>query len=424
MTARGGRAKLVPVENAHLLEIDDLRRWALSARHHLALALLGPAPSRPLPRGWRGWLMICETIVGAALVAPAVLQLIFGSWAMGPGGTIAVAVLGLVLLALRFPLWAWRTSLVLALAAGFSDESPKATIFEFAFLIAIYGLASNTQSRTTARWMAALTVLVGAAGFPLGYGQRTWAVTAVAIVAVVMIDAMRDWQQTREALELETANVEREHAQRAVLEERARIGRELHDIVAHHMSMIAVQTETAPYRLGELPEPVRAEFAAINGAARAGLAEMRRLLSILRNDEQAPREPQPDLSGVAELVETARTAGLTVEFSGVPEGDFSPGVALCAHRIIQEALTNAGRHAAGSAVAVRVSTSEGVLRIEVTNGPARGGRPAAGEEAPGGGHGLTSMRERAHLLNGSLTALPLAGGGFSVTAVLPLEAAR
>ena len=231
-------------------------------------------------------------------------------------------------------------------------------------------------------------------------------------------------RQTREALELETANVERESSQRAVLEERARIGRELHDIVAHHMSMIAVQTETAPYRLGELPEPVRAEFSAINGAARAGLSEMRRLLSVLRNDEQAPREPQPDLSGVAELVETARTAGLKVEFSGVPEGEISPSVALCAYRIVQEALTNAGRHAAGSGVAVRVSLGDGALRIEVTNGPARGGTPAAGEEAPGAGHGLTSMRERAHLLSGSLTALPLAGGGFSVTAVLPLEAAR
>jgi signal transduction histidine kinase len=412
------------METADLLDTDILRRWILSARHHLGLALLGPAPSRPLPRGWRGWLIIAETVVGAALIIPAVLLLIFGSWDDGHGGAMAVAILGLLLLALRFPLWAWRASLVLAVATGFVEASTKAAVFQFVVLIAIYALVSNTMPRTTARWMAALTVLIGAIGLPLGDGRTMWASAAVAIVAVMMIDGMRDWQQTREALEVETANVERESSQRAVLEERARIGRELHDIVAHHMSLIAVQAETAPYRLGELSDPVRAEFTAINGSARAGLSEMRRLLSVLRNDEQAPREPQPDLGRVPELVEAARTAGLKVEFSGIPEGEVPPSVGLCAYRILQEALTNAGRHAAGSDVSVRVTGVDGALRLEVTNGPARAGTPAAGEDAPGAGHGLTSMRERANLLGGSLTALPLAGGGFSVSAVLPLEAAR
>jgi signal transduction histidine kinase len=314
--------------------------------------------------------------------------------------------------------------LVLALASAFVDESPRNGVFQFVLLMAVYSLASNVVPRTTARWMGALTVLIGAVGFPLGYGQARWAVTVVAVGAGLTIDAMRDRQQTREALELETANVERESSQRAVLEERARIGRELHDIVAHHMSLIAVQAETAPYRLGELPEPVRAEFTAINSSARAGLSEMRRLLSVLRNDEGAPREPQPDLGRVPELVEAARTAGLKVDFAGVPDAAVPPSVGLCAYRILQEALTNAGRHAAGSDVSVRISHAEGALRLEVTNGPARAGTPAAGEQEPGAGHGLTSMRERANLLDGSLTALPLAGGGFSVSAVLPLEAAR
>lgn len=369
--------------------------------------------------------MIASTIGGLALIVPALAHVAFDSWPLDWGQEKFVAgFVGMLLLAVRYPLWMWRASLVAAILTRALVENPKAAAFEFLLAIGIYWLASGAMPRTTARWMAALTVLLGAADFPIGYGQRFWAVAIIGIVAAVMIDAMRDRQQTRDALEVETANVERESSQRAVLEERARIGRELHDIVAHHMSMIAVQTETAPYRLGELPEPVRAEFAAINGAARAGLSEMRRLLSVLRNDEQAPREPQPDLGGVVELVETARAAGLKVEFSGVPEGEISPSVALCAYRIVQEALTNAGRHAAGSDVAVRVSMGDGALRIEVTNGPGRGGTPAAGEEASGAGHGLTSMRERAHLLQGSLTALPLSGGGFSVTAVLPLEAAR
>jgi signal transduction histidine kinase len=370
--------------------------------------------------------MIAATLTGAALLIPAVLQLIFGSWSIeGEGGAIFIAALfGLAFLAVRLPLWAWRISLVLAIFTRALTEVPKTAAFQFILLLAVFWIASSAVARTTARWMALLTVLVGALNLPLGSDGRPWTVCTVAVIAVVLIDALRDWQQTREALEVETANVEREHSQRAVLEERARIGRELHDIVAHHMSMIAVQTETAPYRLGELSEPVRAEFAAINGAARAGLSEMRRLLSVLRNDEHAPREPQPDLSGVGELVETARTAGLKIEFSGVPAGETSPSVALCAYRIIQEALTNAGRHAAGSDVAVRITRGDGALRLEVTNGPARGGSPSAGEDRPGAGHGLTSMRERAHLLSGSLTALPLAGGGFSVSAVLPLEVVR
>jgi len=427
MTAHGGHAKLVVMEYAEMFRAETLRRWALSARDNLGLALLGPARARPLQRGWRGWMMVAATVAGAALLVPAVLQLIFGSWTVSnEGGALFIAALfGVVLLALRFPLWAWRASLVLAILTRLLEyESPKAATLQFVLLLAVLALVSGAASRATARWMALLTVVVGIADLPLGYGKNFWVVSVAAVFAVAMIDGMRDWQATREALELETAHAEREHSQRAVLEERARIGRELHDIVAHHMSMIAVQTETAPYRLGELPEPVRAEFTAINGAARAGLSEMRRLLSVLRNDEQAPREPQPDLGRVDELIEGARTAGLKVEFSGVPSGEVAPSVGLCAYRILQEALTNAGRHAAGSDVAVQITNGDGALRLEVTNGPPRAGSASAGEDGPGAGHGLTGMRERAHLLSGSLTALPLAGGGFSVSAVLPLEAAR
>jgi signal transduction histidine kinase len=427
MTEPSRHAKLVSVETADLLQADTLRRWGLSARENLGTALFGPARPRPLPQGWRAGFMVAETLAGAALLVPAAMELIFGSWtANAEAGTLFLAAfLGLVLLAVRFPMWAWRGSLVVAILTRLQFESPKAGTLQFVVLIAVFGLASGAVPRTTARWMAALTVLVGAAAFPLGYDKALWVGSTVAVVAVVMIDAMRDWQQTREALEVETAHAEREQAQRAVLEERARIGRELHDIVAHHMSLIAVQAETAPYRLGELTEPVQAEFTAINGAARAGLSEMRRLLSVLRNDEQAPREPQPDLGRVDELVEAARTSGLKVQFSGIEtSAQIAPSVGLCAYRILQEALTNAGRHAAGSDVAVRISNGDGALRLEVTNGPARAGTPAAGESGPGPGHGLTGMRERANLLGGSLTAVPLAGGGFSVSAVLPVEAVR
>ena len=129
---------------------------------------------------------------------------------------------------------------------------------------------------------------------PLGAGNAL-GMSGLIIAAAVAMDAIRGWQQTREALEVETEHAEREQARRAVLEERARIGRELHDVVAHHMSLIAVQAETAPYRVGEIPESVSGEFTAISAAARTALAEMRRLLGVLRNDEEAARAPQPQI---------------------------------------------------------------------------------------------------------------------------------
>ena len=136
----------------------------------------------------------------------------------------------------------------------------------------------------------------------------------------------------------------------AVLSERTRIARELHDVVAHHMSMIAVRAETAQYRLGDIGEPVRDEFGQISDAAREGLVEMRRILGVLRSDNQETlTAPQPGLSDLADLVETARAAGatLTLETLEDPDG-VPPAVELTAYRIVQEALSNAGRHAPGA----------------------------------------------------------------------------
>jgi signal transduction histidine kinase len=209
----------------------------------------------------------------------------------------------------------------------------------------------------------------------------------------------------------------------------------MHDVVAHHMSMIAVQAETAPYRVPGLPDAARAEFTALGDSARAALTDMRRLLGALRSPETLrtnpgpERVPQPELSDVPELVDAVRGAGaeVTLEMAGrLPE---VPGVVgLAAYRIVQESLSNAGRHAPGAAIRVSVGEGDGSVLVDVTNGPpgaafaSPAARPATqGEpEPPGSGQGLAGMRERVALLGGEFQAGPRADGGYAVRASLPI----
>jgi signal transduction histidine kinase len=240
--------------------------------------------------------------------------------------------------------------------------------------------------------------------------------------------------------------------------ERARIARELHDVVAHHISMIAVQAETGRLTIPGLPEAGARRFLEIGDTARGGLTEMRRLLGVLREDAaeaaetagapdapgrggteaaRANRQPQPGLAQLAELIDAARdasVAGTRLIMSG-PVGPLDPGVELAAYRIVQEALTNARRHAPGAAVDVELRYGGDTLRLRVRdNGPGPVGvvtaaRPdEAGDDprkdAPprDGGHGLFGMRERAFSVGGALYTGAAPGGGFLVEAVLPAEA--
>jgi signal transduction histidine kinase len=232
--------------------------------------------------------------------------------------------------------------------------------------------------------------------------------------------------------------------------ERARIARELHDVVAHHISMIAVQAETGRLTTPGLPEAGARRFAEIGDTARAGLTEMRRLLGVLREDAAdgadtaagtraaaASRQPQPGLTQLAELIDAAReasVAGTRLIISG-PVAPLDPGVELAAYRIVQEALTNARRHAPGAAVDVELRYGAGTLRLRVRdNGPGPAGVPAGpgpaadgaaaeptGDWQPAAGHGLLGMRERAFSVGGSLYTGMAPGGGFLVEAMLPAE---
>jgi signal transduction histidine kinase len=238
--------------------------------------------------------------------------------------------------------------------------------------------------------------------------------------------------------------------------ERARIARELHDVVAHHISMIAVLAETGRLTTPGLPEAGALRFTEIGDTARSGLTEMRRLLGVLREDAVATEEaadesrrPQPGLGQLTELIDRARDAsmaGTRLIISG-PVAPLDLGVELAAYRIVQEALTNARRHALGAAVDVELRYSAESLRVRVRdNGPgpagaatAEAGLPDAGladagiadagiaetaiadGQPTGGGHGLAGMRERAFSVGGSLYAGVAPGGGFLVEAVLPVD---
>jgi signal transduction histidine kinase len=227
----------------------------------------------------------------------------------------------------------------------------------------------------------------------------------------------------RRSGERQLAEQERRHSgERALLEERQRIARELHDVVAHHMSVIAIQAEAAPYKMADPPPELVESFGEIRASALAGLTELRRVLGVLRTGGQNTA-PQPGLADLDALLDSARSGGLsvTVTRSGHPV-TLPDGVDLSAYRIVQEALSNAMRHSPGSHVRVNVAYRPDGLGLGVCNDAAA--VPvlvASGEGADGGGHGIVGMRERATMLGGSLDAGPTDDGGFQVIAVLPMS---
>ena len=237
----------------------------------------------------------------------------------------------------------------------------------------------------------------------------------VAALAGIARRARSEANENRAAREVITGTL-LEHTARG---ERARIARELHDVVAHHISMVVVQAETARLTTQGMPAAGAQRLSDIGDTARTALTEMRRVLGVLREDtraETADRHPQPGLRELNDLVDSARdTSGTATRLilHGTPT-TLDPGIELAAYRIIQEALTNARRHAPGAAVDVELHYAGDGLRLRIRdNGP---GPPPT---SPAGGHGLLGMRERASAVGGELHTGAAAGGGFLVTARLP-----
>jgi signal transduction histidine kinase len=290
--------------------------------------------------------------------------------------------------------------------------------------------------------LAALTWLTP---WPVQAAELPLSVLGAAVPLVIGASIGARWSAQR-ALTEEQARVAAAQAERGALAERARIAREMHDVVAHHMSMIAVRCETAPYRVSGLTEAARAEIAEIGAAARTAMTEMQGLLGVLRaSDEGGVRSPdrggdysgdqggtgvagradlapQPSIGDLGALLEQSRTAGLrlTADLGAEPEAlarSVPDAVGLTVYRIAQEALTNASRHAPDAAVELRLRRTPVGLELVVRSAPAPG---AVVRAAPGSGHGVTGMRERAALHGGELAAGPDRDGGFTVRAVLPV----
>ncbi|WP_106583276.1 sensor histidine kinase [Murinocardiopsis flavida] len=345
---------------------------------------LGLLPTRPLLT-WR--LMLVGTVgvlvCSAALGTPAPPTV--------PGGISP----GL--------LWPWPISVLLALA------------------VVLYTVAVEYPGRVAAGAGAAtiggvLVPPVFVPGTPVM--QVLWiSIAAAGVLALGYNVQVR--RRAQRALAQESALRRQDRARRAVLEERSRIARELHDVVSHHMSMIAIQAEAAPYKDPGLAPQSAHSFTAIRDAARDALSEMRRVVGLLREDgSAADRAPQPGIDGIDELVAGARQAGMTVEWRSPPPAAGVPdSVGLSAYRIVQESLSNAGRYAAGARVEVAVAVHADAVEVRVANGPPIAAAPAPDLES--GGHGLVGMGERVSMLGGSLRTGALPDGGFEVAATLP-----
>jgi signal transduction histidine kinase len=401
-----------------------------AARHGLAVTA-----------GVLGLAAVAEALARAAVAAPATSH----AAGQSPGAQFfALGLLYCVLgLATTLPLGFLRPA---PAAAALSAASLLSlAVFHFltvagaaAELIAVYRLCRGGTRRGSdaggisgdGAWYAALGLTVPFLVLALvtgsAAGRETWALT-VALAALVPAAAWAGLAvRSRAEARLHTAATQAiagtlvEHTARG---ERARIARELHDVVAHHISMIAVQAETARLTTPGMPAAGGQRLSEIGDTARAGLTEMRRLLGVLREDAQAvaaDRHPQPGLAQLPGLVDEAREStgtGCRLIISGPPV-TVDPGVGLAAYRIVQEALTNVRRHAPGAAVDVEVHYRDGELRLAIRdNGP---GPERAAERAPaGGGHGLPGMCERAAAVGGELRAGAAAVGGFLVEARLP-----
>jgi signal transduction histidine kinase len=337
--------------------------------------------------------------------------------ALIPIFTVAV-VLPFVLMLTR-PLLSWRLALVTAAITGIVHERQQNEPWpwhqlESLVLLAVLFAVSLRHPRAVAvwAWLSALVLIFVYVAF------TTIPIVIITVTVLMVIgDQIRRRREVQSHLAAEKERSELEAARRTVLEERARIARELHDVVAHHMSLIAVRAESAPYRLPGLPGPVAQEFGAIADASREALTEMRRLLGVLRNEAPPPVQPQPGVEDLTALVEAAKGAGVDIRLDLQPELRVAPSVGLTAYRIVQEALSNARRHASGAPVAITVVEDGAHLDLIVVNGP---GAPIDANPTSGS-QGLIGMYERATMLGGSLTTGATENGGFRVHGKIPLS---
>ncbi|WP_460062826.1 sensor histidine kinase [Streptomyces sp. YKOK-I1] len=350
---------------------------------------------------------------------------------------VVLAVLASLPLALRrrFPLAVlW---IVLAATALTPDGATRATFY--GCVIAAYSAAAYSPYRaaTLASLPLALPLLGrGVGDVPMGSFSGAdptvplkWAPVLVAVPVVIAAVGLRSWKLRAAESAARLAAVEREQAEalrRAVDHERARIARELHDVVTHNVSVMVIQAGAARKIMESSPGQAREALLAVEAGGRAAMGELRHVMGLLTPDTASAEgaeslEPQPGLGQLAGLVDRMRAAGTPVElaFSGEAGRPLGPGVELAAYRVVQEALTNTVKHASGARAAVTVTRAPDALRIEVTD---TGGTPDPAAAA-GNGRGLLGLRERLAVYGGTLHTGTRPLGGYRVRALIPLEPA-
>ncbi|SMQ17843.1 Signal transduction histidine kinase [Streptomyces sp. Ag82_O1-12] len=416
--------------------------WLRALRGDLWTVRVDPLP----PSTWMRWLphgLVCLAAFGVTL--GAVGQLV-DNGGVGPqiAFPLGLAQGGAMVFALWRPIPAWwlsTTAMVLGalevrrqlLAGGAPDFTwpwTSAGIIGHMAVLLLLALRVRTRVSVEALALTALLTyviqgLLGAAGY------SSTGVLAVSLFTIVVIlgSALRGRREARAELVEQTTLTAEERTRRTLLEERSRIARELHDVVAHHMSVISIQAQVAPHLVENPPDELRENLAGIRQNALEALTELRRVLGVLRSehtgpgespdgpgDGTAPHAPQPTLERLDALVENTRAVGREVvtDING-ERRPLPPGVELSAYRIVQEALSNALRHAPGANITVRLTYETDGLEVEIVNG-----RPTAPPPpSTGAGHGLLGMRERVAMLGGTMTAHPWHWDGFKVTAFLP-----
>ncbi|QFR02830.1 two-component sensor histidine kinase [Streptomyces phaeolivaceus] len=370
------------------------------------------------------------TVVAAGLFAAAIAA--SSSEGAGDLGGLLVALLALcpILLTLIRPVGAfWVSMAATPFTAAFSDmwsDWPWAPGSFAAQLVVMTVVALRTRPRIAA-WMWALTAAYGivvegilGAGH---YASNTGPLLVVSAMSLLAASALTIRRTAQREVTAQQTVTEHERSKRTLLEERTTIARELHDVVAHHMSVVAIQAEAAPYRVENPPPELEQAFATIRENAVAALTELRRVLGVVRaEDYEAPDAPQPTLADLDGLLANVREAGLTVDkvVTGAVR-ELPQGVELSAYRIVQEALSNTLRHAPGATARVEIGYVLGGLGLRIVNDPSPEVRLV--KSTHGTGHGLTGMRERVTMLNGEMTTGDTEDGGYEVTVFLPVVGA-
>ncbi|MEU3076581.1 sensor histidine kinase [Streptomyces laurentii] len=420
--------------------MEDSTRWraALRAAPGVLRADLAFGRRDPLPRHAHlgrlphGHLILLSAIMGVwqlnlyerdPFPMSSILTLLIGLQAVAP------------VLALTRPAAAWWLSTASLVLTGFAAapfwgtpwpwSAPAVVLHTLVQLL--LALRVRPFTAATALVLTVLVTMGGAAGHAPAMGHQSLLSAGVLVTtaATVIGSSLRAVRLSRTRLVEQEVLTAEERARRALLEERGRIARELHDVVAHHMSVISIQAQVAPHLVIDPSPELRENLAGIRQNAVDALTELRRVLGVLRGDGDpgdaaagVRHAPQPTLDRLGELLAGVRAAGLdaTVRSHGEPR-PLSPGTELSAYRIVQEALSNVMRHAPGARATVETHYHREGLTVRVANTAPAG--PPSADRGREPGHGLLGMRERTAMLGGELAAGPTPDGGWEVTAVLP-----